>query len=124
MSEWKMCTNFYDFWITANMCERVTLQRTDPTLPFLPLGFKAHIQACPELSPQMKTMLRRLSKHRTPDEIKMAANLVRRMTVFDSYTPMVKEELGKIVYFDDFDDGRLVTAQSKKRTNISRLVSC
>ena len=65
----------------------------------------------------MKAMLRSFSKHRTPDEIKVAANLVRRMKVFESYTPMVKEELGKIIYFDDFEDGRLVTAQGKKERN-------
>ena len=74
-------------------------------------AFKAHIQACGAISEEMRRILRKFSKFRTDDEVKVIGRLVNRLKVFEKYPIMVKEELGRILYFDVFEDGRIITKQ-------------
>ena len=79
-------------------------------------AFKSHIQACGEITPVMKLILRKFSKYRTEEEIKLMGKIVKRLKVFDKYPQMIKEELGRILYYDVFEDGRLISKQGRTRT--------
>ena len=59
----------------------------------------------------MKAILRKFSMHRTDEEVVMVGELVKRLKVFDKYPQQIREELGRILYYDAFEGGRLITRQ-------------
>ena len=61
----------------------------------------------------MKVVLRKFSKFRTDEEMKSIEELVKTLKVFEKYPSQIREELGRILYYDVFEDGRLITRQGK-----------
>ncbi|XP_065052863.1 uncharacterized protein LOC135682068 [Rhopilema esculentum] len=90
-----------------------TKEQDKLSITFNAKAFKAHIQACGAISEEMRRILRKFSKFRTDDEVKVIGRLVNRLKVFEKYPIMVKEELGRILYFDVFEDGRIITKQGQ-----------
>ena len=48
---------------------------------------------------------------RTPDELKVVFDVVDKLKGFKRYPPFVKRELAKVVYFESFENGRVVVQQ-------------
>eukprot|EP00794_Sanderia_malayensis_P003049 gene3049-3511_t len=93
------------------------------SITFNPNAFKAHIQACGRLSEEIKITLQKYSGHRTAEEVEAVGKLVRRLRCLDRYSPAVKKELGKILYYDSFEDGRLVIQQGQLGISFYFIVS-
>ena len=43
--------------------------------------------------------------------MKLVGELVNRLKVFEKFSGEIREELGRILYYDFFEDGRLITRQ-------------
>ena len=50
---------------------------------------------------------------RNDQEIKIIQKIVYRLKCFDRYPLFVKQELARVIYYDKFEDGRLIIKQGK-----------
>lgn len=78
-------------------------------------AFKPHVQSCGNLPIDVKRILRKLSFNRTEEEVEIVLQIAKKMKCFDRYPMYVKRELAKVLYYDEFDKGRIIIKQGKAR---------
>ena len=66
------------------------------------------------ISSELKVILRKYSERRTAEEVAATRKLVRRLKCLDHYPFIVKQEVGRVLYYDAFEDGKLVARQGRE----------
>ncbi|XP_057292624.1 uncharacterized protein LOC130621349 [Hydractinia symbiolongicarpus] len=90
---------------------------------FFVLAFRSDIQTCGKLSPQSIEILSKPSSVRTDQEVKLIQKIVYRLKCFDRYPLFVKQELARVIYYDKFEDGRLIIKQGHPGSSFYFIVS-
>lgn len=81
------------------------------TLTFNVNAFKPEIQSWEGLSPKAKAILVKPSWLRTEDELKFLHRFTIRLKCFDRYPMYVRKELARVLYYESFEQGRVVIRQ-------------
>ncbi|CAH3124261.1 unnamed protein product, partial [Pocillopora meandrina] len=76
-------------------------------------AFKSPIHLSSSLSKKAKQILFKPSCQRREEEIKVIFGIVDKLKCFSRYTPLIKREIAKVVYFQQFEDGRVIVKQGQ-----------
>ncbi|XP_031551248.1 cAMP-dependent protein kinase regulatory subunit-like [Actinia tenebrosa] len=74
-------------------------------------AFKAHIQSCGAIPPDVKAILVKQSWNRSKEEVEKVLRIVKRMKGFNRYPLYVKRELARVVYHGKYQSGRCIIRQ-------------
>ncbi|XP_070537490.1 cyclic nucleotide-binding domain-containing protein 2-like [Ptychodera flava] len=83
------------------------------TLTFNADAFKANIQSVQDLSEDVKRLLQVQSWNRTDKDVNRLFSIVKRLKCFDKYPSVVKKELSRVLYYETFEEGRVVVQQGQ-----------
>ncbi|XP_071950961.1 uncharacterized protein [Antedon mediterranea] len=74
-------------------------------------AFKANVQAVNPLTPEIKMILCTHSWNRSTSNIKTVFKFLNKLTFFDKYSHTVKMELASVLYYEKFEEGRVLVKQ-------------
>ncbi|XP_078377126.1 cyclic nucleotide-binding domain-containing protein 2-like isoform X2 [Oculina patagonica] len=98
------------------------MEISGPSLMCL-LAFKSVVHSCGRLSKKVKLILMKNPWQRKADEIKVIYGVVDKLKCFSRYTPRIKRELARVVYFQQFEDGRVIVQQGHPGRSMYFIVS-
>ena len=81
------------------------------TLTFNVHAFRPEVQSCGGLSQRAKAILRKHSWARTEGDLKLLHRFTVRLKCFDRYPIYVRKDLASVLYYQAFENGRVVIRQ-------------
>ncbi|XP_071500000.1 uncharacterized protein [Diadema antillarum] len=92
---------------------RQTEGEADNTLTFDVSAFKSNVQSVGSrsLPHRAKKIMRKNSWERTPEELSYLFGFVDRLKCFDRYSSTIRHVLVGVIYYDTFEEGRVIVRQ-------------
>ncbi|XP_020613508.1 cyclic nucleotide-binding domain-containing protein 2-like [Orbicella faveolata] len=87
------------------------------------IAFKSAVHSSGHLSKKAKFILMKNPWQRKEDEMKLIYSVVDKLKCFNRYTSRIKQELARVVYFQQFGDGRVVVQQGHPGRSMYFIVS-
>ena len=80
-------------------------------LTFNVQSFFPECQSCGGLSTRVKMILTKMTWSRTDEELQIVRQFVMKLTCFNRYSVYVRHELARVLFYNEFEKGRVVIRQ-------------
>lgn len=76
-------------------------------------AFKSHVCPSGNVSNTARSHLEKPPLMRTAADLKAITNIINKLKSFERYPQTVRDQLARVVYYECFEDGRVIVRQGK-----------